>query len=103
LRSLIDRVDVAAAGQAVANNKLTEFLDNLRDDAESMASVRADVEEVSALHQDTMDDKQHLRLFLVRFKNGQTQVVWPSSEDPLQFEQRIAPVYEIAGERIQIT
>jgi len=103
LRSLIDRVDVAAAGQAVANNKLTEFLDNLRDDAESTASVRADVEEVSALHQDTMDDRQHLRFFLVRFKNGQTQVVWPSSEDPLQFEQRIAPVYEIEGERIQIT
>jgi DNA invertase Pin-like site-specific DNA recombinase len=103
LRSLIDRVDVAVAGQAPANSKLTEFLDGIRNDAASAASLRADVEEVSALHQESIDDKQHLRFFMVRFKNGQNQVVWPSSESPLQFEQRIAPVFEIEGERIQVT
>lgn len=103
LRSLIERVDVAVAGQAPTNRKITEFLGNISNDITSTQSLRADVEEVSALHRGAIDDKQHLRFFLVSFKNGQSQVVWPSSQNPLQFEQRIAPIFEIAGERIQVT
>ncbi len=103
LRSLIERVDVAVAGQAPANSKVSKLLDGIRNDASTDASLRPELEEVSALHQGAMDDKQHLRFFVVRFKNGQTQVVWPSSQNPLQFEQRIAPMFEIDGERIQIT
>ena len=103
LRSLIERVDVAVAGQAPANSKVSKLLDGIRNDASTDASLRPELEEVSALHQGAMDDKQHLRFFVVRFKNGQTQVVWPSSQNPLQFEQRIAPMFEIDGEKIQIT
>ena len=39
LRSLIDRVDVAVAGQAPANSKLTEFLDGIRNDASTKRSA----------------------------------------------------------------
>ena len=103
LRSLIERVDVAVAGQAPANSKVSVLLDGIRNDASTDTLLRPELEEVSALHQEAMDDKERLRFFVVRFKNGQTQVVWPSSQDPLQFEQRFAPIFEIDGARLQIT
>jgi hypothetical protein len=39
---------------------------------------------------------------LVWFKDGTTRFVWPSADDPLQFEQRMASSVMLAGERIQI-
>jgi hypothetical protein len=82
---------------------IVKFIDDLSRDVEPGTSLHTDIEEITALHGTLIDDKKGLRSFIVRFKSGHTRVVWPSSNDPLQFEQRIAPVYEIAGERIQVT
>jgi hypothetical protein len=103
LRSLVDRIDVAAVGQSRSNARITKFLESIQNDPESDSLVRQNAEEVRALHKSGINDHEHLRFFLVKFKDGTTQFVWPSADDPLQFEQRIAPAFEIDGERIQIT
>lgn len=102
LKSLIDRIDVASVGQSRSNERIAKFFERIRDDATSDHELREKAADVASLHQGLIDDKEHLKFFSVKFKDGTTQVVWPSENDPLQFEQRIAPVYEILGERIQL-
>ena len=46
LRSLIERVDVAVAGQAPANSKMSELLDGFRNDASTETSLRSELEKV---------------------------------------------------------
>jgi DNA invertase Pin-like site-specific DNA recombinase len=103
LRSLINRIEVASVGQSRSNQRISKLLDAIRDDAGTETALRTEADAVRALHQELIDDRENLRFFLVSFKDGTTQFVWPSAEDPLKFEQRIAPVYELGGERIQIT
>jgi len=103
LRSLVDRVEVAAVGQARSNARIAKFLDRTQSDPSNTAAFREKVNEVRRLQEETIDDRQNLRFFTVSFKDGTTQIIWPSADDPIMFEQKIAPVYELDGQLIQVT
>jgi predicted flap endonuclease-1-like 5' DNA nuclease len=101
LKSLIDRIDIAAAGQARSTARVSDFLERIIKNEASDSPLRQTATQVRALHRETIDDKENIRFFIVKLKNGQTQAVWPSADDPLKFEQRIAPGYRIMGETVQ--
>jgi len=102
LKSLIDRIDVAVVGQAPSNKRIANFLETARDEAASSPELQKDAAEVLDLHRSMIGESENLRYFLVWFKDGTTRFVWPSADDPLQFEQRMASSVMLAGERIQV-
>jgi hypothetical protein len=101
LKSLIDRIDVAVVGQARSNKRIANFLEITRDEAETSPELRKNAAEVLDLHRSMIGESENFRYFLVWFKDGTTRIVWPSADDPLKFEQKMAPSVMFAGERIQ--
>ena len=102
LKSLIDRIDVAVVGQGPSNKRIANFLETARDEAASSPELQKNAAEVLDLHRSMIGESENLRYFLVWFKDGTTRFVWPSADDPLQFEQRMASSVMLAGERIQV-
>jgi chromosome segregation ATPase len=102
LRALIDRVEVASVGQSHANDRIAKFLDRIQSDSSDSPDLHEKIDEVRKLHQETINDRQNLRFFSISFKDGTMQIVWPSADDPLKFEQKIAPIYELDGQSIQV-
>jgi DNA invertase Pin-like site-specific DNA recombinase len=102
LKSLIDRIDVAVVGQGPSNKRIANFLETARDEAASSPELQKSAAEVLDLHRSMIGESENLRYFLVWFKDGTTRFVWPSADDPLQFEQRMASSVMLAGERIQV-
>jgi hypothetical protein len=101
LKSLIDRIDVAVVGQARSNQRIADFLETARDEEGASRELRQDAAEVLNLHRSMIGESENFRYFLVWFKDGTTRIVWPSVDDPLQFEQRMAPSVILSGEKIQ--
>ena len=102
LKSLITRIDVAVVGQAPSNRRIATFLENARDERGASAELQKSAAEVLCLHRNTIEESENFRFFLVWFKDGTTRIVWPSVDDPLRFEQKMAATYMLAGENIQL-
>jgi DNA invertase Pin-like site-specific DNA recombinase len=101
LKSLIDRIDVAVIGQAPSNKRIANFLETARDEVGASPKLGKIAAEVLDLHRSMTGENENFRYFLVWFKDGTTRIVWPSADDPLKFEQRMAPSVLFAGERIR--
>jgi hypothetical protein len=102
LRALIDRVEVASVGQSRNNDRIARFLDSVQNEPGNSRALSETIDEVRRLHRETIDDRQNLRFFSVGFKDGTTQIIWPSADDPLKFDQKIAPVFHLDGQAIQV-
>lgn len=102
LQSLIERIEVASEGQAPSNRRIDKFFRTIATDEGSDPSQREDALETLNLHRKAISDKENLRFFSVKFKDGTIQIVWPAADDPLKFERKVAPVYVFGDEEIQV-
>jgi hypothetical protein len=102
LKSLITRIDVAVAGQARSNKRIANFLETACDEVGTSPELRQNAAEALDLHRSMIGGSENFRYILVWFKDGTTRIVWPSADDPLQFEQRMASSVMLAGEQIQV-
>jgi hypothetical protein len=85
LKSLIVRLDVAPLGAVPFQERAAQFLKNHMETSE--ADVGDANEVLDHILSPTSNDDR--RYFSVQFRDGTFRVVYPSSKDPMQYDQQI--------------
>lgn len=85
LKSLIVRLDVASRGAVPFRERAAQFLKN------HMETSEGDVGDADVVLNHILSPTQNVdrRYFSVQFRDGSFRVVYPSSDDPMQYDQQI--------------